>query len=259
MENSLKQRIIGAAVLAALAIVFLPAILKEKASNGTFSSKIPAKPQELEEYRIDIKKIDQFNSEKDSLLIEREVVTSTNESNAKVATGNTQSLNQNKGLLTENQIVENNSQQRKTKSKSVTNPNSAPSPIKKEPQLNSSSSQKTASKTDVKNNQLPGKPDRSNKADPESSQKLNDKYVSAAWVVQVASFSNLKNATNLINKLKQNNFKAYRRQAITDGKTVYRVFVGPYINRREAESASAPITLVSETKVGLRIFDPLKH
>ena len=58
MENSLKQRIIGALVLIALAVIFLPAILKEKANEGSFTSQIPEKPSKLEEYELDIRKID---------------------------------------------------------------------------------------------------------------------------------------------------------------------------------------------------------
>ena len=44
MENSLKQRIVGAIVLIALAVIFLPSILKEKTNQAPFQSKIPPKP-----------------------------------------------------------------------------------------------------------------------------------------------------------------------------------------------------------------------
>ena len=67
MENSLKQRIIGAIVLAALAIIFLPAILKEKASNGPFVSQIPEQPKELREYKVDKNKINQLVADKDTI------------------------------------------------------------------------------------------------------------------------------------------------------------------------------------------------
>ena len=44
MENSLKQRIVGAVVLIALAVIFLPSILKDKDKQVPFQSKIPPKP-----------------------------------------------------------------------------------------------------------------------------------------------------------------------------------------------------------------------
>ena len=60
MENSLKQRIIGAIVLVALGVIFLPTVLKEKTSNGVFESKIPEKPKVLAEYQMDTYKIDEL-------------------------------------------------------------------------------------------------------------------------------------------------------------------------------------------------------
>jgi len=53
MENSLKQRLVGALVLIALAVIFLPPILKEKTQQEPFQSQIPAKPIELINTKID--------------------------------------------------------------------------------------------------------------------------------------------------------------------------------------------------------------
>jgi len=63
MENSLKQRIIGAIVLVALGVIFLPSILKEKTSNGIFESKIPKKPPIIADYKMDTYKIDELLAE----------------------------------------------------------------------------------------------------------------------------------------------------------------------------------------------------
>ncbi|MCW8879917.1 MAG: SPOR domain-containing protein [Kangiellaceae bacterium] len=52
MENTLKQRIVGAVVLIGLAVIFLPAILKEKTQKEPFQSQIPAKPIELIEQEL---------------------------------------------------------------------------------------------------------------------------------------------------------------------------------------------------------------
>ncbi len=65
MENSLKQRIVGAIVLVALGVIFLPSILKEKTSNGIFESKIPKKPRVITDYKMDTFKIDELLAEED--------------------------------------------------------------------------------------------------------------------------------------------------------------------------------------------------
>lgn len=53
-----------------------------------------------------------------------------------------------------------------------------------------------------------------------------------AWVVQLASFSNHRNAHRLVARLKQNGYDAYARTIVTSsGKKIIRVFVGPEISK----------------------------
>jgi DedD protein len=54
------------------------------------------------------------------------------------------------------------------------------------------------------------------------------------WVVQVGSFSSTTNADNLVARLKLQGLNAYRESVSSGGKTIYRVRVGPYIERDEA-------------------------
>ena len=54
------------------------------------------------------------------------------------------------------------------------------------------------------------------------------------WVVQVGSFSSSKNADNLVGKLKLEGLSAYKEAVSSGASTVYRVRVGPYIERDEA-------------------------
>lgn len=230
MENSLKQRIIGAIVLAALAIIFLPAILKEKASNGTFESKIPDKPQVLEEYRVDADKIEKLKQAKDSELqtqmVEKKTTSERLVSNEKQAKPLDKSSDKPDKVST-----------RKSKSKS--------------PQENQPKSNEVAEE--------PAEQVKSKSAEVSQSETLGSDFKSAAWVVQVASFSNEANAINLVDKLKKHEFKAYRRKSLADKKTVYRVYVGPYIDKPRAQDKTVAISKVSETKVVLRVFDPVKH
>jgi len=57
-----------------------------------------------------------------------------------------------------------------------------------------------------------------------------------AWVVQVGSFSQQDNASGLRDKLRAKGYKAFVEQAQTSAGTVYRVEVGPVLERSAAES-----------------------
>ena len=62
-----------------------------------------------------------------------------------------------------------------------------------------------------------------------------------AWVVQVGSFSSEQNAANLVDELLAARFPAFREQARVGGKTVHRVRVGPEVDRKQAEAMAAGI------------------
>jgi cell division septation protein DedD len=61
------------------------------------------------------------------------------------------------------------------------------------------------------------------------------------WVVQVGSFSSAANADNLVAKLRLEGYSAYREQVRSAGSTIYRVRVGPYVERDEAIRADSRI------------------
>ena len=216
MENSLKQRIIGAIVLAALAIIFLPAILKDKASNGPFVSQIPDQPQELREYVVDKDKINQLVADKDKIKNELKqqvkAAESASLSNQPIATGPLGGE--------EDQLGDQNSDKRKSKTGNNAEQQSAESIAKEKPSKN---------------------------------------FIDSAWVVQVASFAKELNAINLVKKLKSHKFKAYRRKVTANGAQVFRVFVGPYIEQKDATIAVNDISKVSETEAVIRPFDPINH
>jgi cell division septation protein DedD len=56
------------------------------------------------------------------------------------------------------------------------------------------------------------------------------------WVVQVGSFSNAANADNLVARLRLEGLSAYKESVSSGSSTVYRVRVGPFIERDEAIS-----------------------
>ncbi len=225
MENSLKQRIVGAVVLVALAVIFLPAILKEKTEKAPFESQIPTKPAEM-------------------------LVDTTQSAIAKTAKSQKKldELAQKQGSSPEQKqdaIVENTQQRKKPTSKIEADPL-----INKENKAiqNQSSSKYQAKKEIAQSSD--SKPTKS---------KISDAYKDAAWLIQVASFSSEDNAKRMVKKLKDKKHKAYQREATRKGKTIYRIFVGPYIEKSRAQKALVSVNKVSETKGILVAYDPIKH
>ena len=56
-----------------------------------------------------------------------------------------------------------------------------------------------------------------------------------AWILQVGSFSSKKNADQLVKRLRAKKFPAFHEQATVNRKTVFRVRVGPELDRKLAE------------------------
>lgn len=62
-----------------------------------------------------------------------------------------------------------------------------------------------------------------------------------AWVVQLASFTQHKNALELQNRLRKKGYTAFIRESRSKGKTLYRVCVGPEINQNRSKKLAANI------------------
>jgi DedD protein len=54
------------------------------------------------------------------------------------------------------------------------------------------------------------------------------------WVVQVGSFSSAANADKLVARLRLDSMSAYKEEVKSSGSTIYRVRVGPFLEREEA-------------------------
>jgi len=61
------------------------------------------------------------------------------------------------------------------------------------------------------------------------------------WIVQVGSFSNAANADKLVARLKLESLTAYKEQVSNSGNVIYRVRVGPFLEREEALGANTLI------------------
>ncbi|MEN8174993.1 MAG: SPOR domain-containing protein [Pseudomonadota bacterium] len=63
----------------------------------------------------------------------------------------------------------------------------------------------------------------------------------SAWVVQVGSFSSRDNADGLVERLRKAGFDTFHEEFRLGGKSLYRVRVGPEIDRRRAEKMQVRI------------------
>lgn len=216
MENSLKQRVVGAVVLIALAVIFLPAILKEKAEREPFESQIPAKPISLVEHQVaeeTAAKNEQISEQLDKLE-EQEQKLPPKKSQEKISNTNSQEST--------DSLQDSAASAAESKSKAV-------------------AKKQADDKRAIK-------------------KQLGAAYKDAAWVIKVASFSNLDNAKKMVEQLKKKGHKAYRRSGKNQqGKTVYRIYVGPYIEKSRASAKLSSISKLSQSQAILLVFDPTKH
>jgi DedD protein len=63
-----------------------------------------------------------------------------------------------------------------------------------------------------------------------------------SWMVQVGSFSNLENATKVVEQLRQAGYDTHLETAQVQSKTVHRVRVGPEVDRNRADEIAQAIT-----------------
>ncbi len=70
----------------------------------------------------------------------------------------------------------------------------------------------------------------------------------SAWVVQVASLSNHDNAQGLVKKLRSKDYPAFLEQVSVKGRNLFRVRVGPEIDRKRAERMAEQIRKLVDLK-----------
>jgi DedD protein len=77
----------------------------------------------------------------------------------------------------------------------------------------------------------------------------------AAWAVQVGSFGTEANALSLRERLRRKGYPAYVEITKNDGSTLYRVRIGPTVEREEAEKLRATVSKKESLK-GLVVPHP---
>ncbi len=220
MSERMKQRAVGAVVLVALAIIFVPMFLDYDNDRHAKSSEsvIPPKPDsEIKTVSIPIREW----SEKTVADVlpksrDRAEPISDDPAIAPVVIEKKKSVAVAKALQEE-----------------------PPKPVGKTEKRSKVASAAVESKASEKK-VLPSSQQKS-KAEPTktSVEKLKPQLAklsnpSRAWVVQVGSFSKRTNAEKLRNRLRKSGYRAFMASSKSNGRTVVRVRIGPELLRSEA-------------------------
>ena len=96
-----------------------------------------------------------------------------------------------------------------------------------------------------------------NKPEPKRQNRPN--YAQAGYLVQLGSFSSRDNASKLVTTLNKGGFKAYSKRGTSAGKTIYRVFAGPYLQKTQAEADMKKMQKMASVSPMVVTYDPIKH
>jgi DedD protein len=189
LKSTLKHRLVGAAVLAAVAILFLPSFFKEKQmASVSKKTQIPARPGIVAV---------EFNAPKPVLDIEP-------------------------APAPETMFVPEDGVPPEALNDSNTESNT---------ELNTDSNTKIAQSTISS----------LNSSSDAAAMPLNAQGLPDAWVVQVGSFSTKEAAIKLRDELQVEGFKAYVRTIPNGNSSVSRVFIGPKLDKSQAQLIKAQV------------------
>jgi DedD protein len=197
VKNSLKQRLVGAFVLAAIAVIFLPSFVKEN-----------------QPYRVDT----------DSRIPPRPDITPIRFSEPQAP------ADIDAALAPETMFLSADDQQPVADTLEALQ--------ERPPEDPTASAQKQA--------QAPAAEDPS----------LDARGLPQAWVVQVASLSSSEAAVRLRDRLQTEGHKAYIRTASTPNGEVSRVFIGPKLDREEAQEVKVSVDKLLKVESLVVRFQP---
>jgi len=188
MDDGLKQRVVGAVIIVALGVVFIPKVFNEPAlQSDIFGANIPPVPS-----IADINVNPQYSTSAHEIRqqvesIRKKALLGASKERSKKA----------------NQIVKSDTQ--------------------------------SSAKTDVKNSTLIKPKLELGPENKESSEGVSN-LGGDVWTIQLGSFNKESNATSLRDKIRDKGMRAYIERYRSQGKFVYRVFVGPDLRKMDARS-----------------------
>ncbi|WP_198962793.1 SPOR domain-containing protein [Mangrovitalea sediminis] len=223
--DGLKQRIIGALVLICLAIIFVPMLFDEPHNKQTTKTiEIPNKPQ------YPVMTIEQPTkpatpgADTSAPVVQDNASASADQSGtAPTTSANTVTSTDNTATATDNSDVTTPAQTptADTPAAATTAPAAAPSTPAPAPTPAPKAQPAPVTTQAAQPTQKP-----------EFSQSLK-----GAWVVQLGSFGDTKNAQRLRDSVRAKGYPAYLQTAHTGSKALTRVFSGPFVQKADADAA----------------------
>ncbi|NVJ67991.1 MAG: SPOR domain-containing protein [Gammaproteobacteria bacterium] len=267
MEQKLKYRLVGAAVILALMAFFLPLILDSKKYKTEIVSQIPTMPNSQQ--------IDDKNPQQELAIPNSDTAAGNNSNNQEAKPliieldkgldeqddGETKSQQESansgdKGteaeLLTKADEVKEQAQTPVAKTESEDKPVEA-----KQPEVTPQNAEEKLAETSkeaVKDTKT-SEPVKKVEEKPAVVVSKTPDFKESAYVIQIGSFSNKENASKLVDELRKQDYRAYQRVS----KDFSRVFVGPYPEMSIAEARSSKLAEIVGNSVKVIEFDPIKH
>lgn len=222
MSTPFQNRLVGTVIVAAVAIIFLPAFFdgNKKKHDAEFEN-IPQAPKieinaQIERFPENKLKERQL-SDRDLVEVEQDDALEWSEKDTLNAQGN-QNFDTSSGKVIENGKVK--VQTFKKESITSIKPSNLVKKVKKS---------------------LP--------------EKIN---IKESWVIQLGSFRHKKNVTALIDKLKYHGYTTFTKPIKTKNGILTKVFVGPNINKNSLESKVASLKLLTNVQGKVTRFYPAK-
>lgn len=259
MDIKLKHRLVGACVILALAVFFLPMILDSEKYNQNIQSQIPEgatldiKPQSdsANEGSLTInldedepEKAIQLPSENNQEQQSKESITppdnNSSQQESAVEDADTQ--------VAQEEPAQNTEDKSSQKTASTKQQSHVPDESSEK-----QSAQNDSAKTAEQTSDNPTAAEES--ATKQSQAVKKPDFTETSWVIQIGSFSNKDNASGLVSSLRNQGFRAYQR----DAKEYTRVFVGPYPDEKAAKERTKALEKIVGAPVKVIAFDPQDH
>lgn len=261
MDGGLKQRLVGALVLLALAIIFVPVLLDNQRDDAPLTSRIPPEPKadEIREIPLNLEDAHRKVVEEQQALVAHSVPTETGAGTASNSPPALPASDNPSSPAAGPASVPASSESATVGSVTPLTPVTSPATDHREAAARHDVPTEPATHGTTAPSQAisAGKPAATVAASKpaKSGQDAIGAFLQSAWVVQAGVFSNEANARTLVTKLKAAGFKAFVRK---DPKGA-RVFIGPELDRAKAQAMLPKVQEITHVKPMLAVFDPLAH
>lgn len=246
MDGGLKQRLIGAFVLVALAVIFIPILLDNQREDAPMASRIPPEPaaEDVREIPLNLEEAHRKVVEEQQALVAQTA--------PDTAVSNTPTEPVPDVEPTEDLPAAESTEVEAPAPQVAAQPGVKPSAEAKvvPPEAAESKPVETVSAQAASARTQPAKT-----APAAEGQDAIGAFLESAWVVQAGVFGNEVNAKGLAVKLKASGFKAFTKRT-PEGT---RVFIGPELDRAKAQAMLPRVQQITQVRPMVVPFDPVQH